>query len=257
MKTGRLRDAEVVHRLSAAGCLAPDSEAAVLIGAARDDRTLDAWVLRREQGEPLAWITGTTVFCGHTIQVDPHVYVPRWQSEALARKAVALMPRHGGRAVDLCTGAGAIAVHIASHVPGATVIGTDLDVAAARCARRNGVDVVVADLGAPFGSGTVDVVTAVAPYVPAREITLLPADVQRYEPGLALDGGDDGLDVVRRAAAAAARLLKPGGWFLTEVGGEQAGSLAHTLRSLGFENATRWFDDDGDLRGMVAQSTRR
>lgn len=229
----------------------------MLIGAAPDDDVLDAWVLRREQGEPLAWITGTTVFCGHTILVDPHVYVPRWQSEGLARRAADLMPRHGGRAVDLCTGAGAIAVHIASHVPGATVTGTDLDEAAARCARRNGVDVVVADLGEPFRSGTVDVVTAVAPYVPVRDIASLPADVQRYEPGLALDGGDDGLEVVRCAATSAARLLKPGGWFLTEVGGEQAAALTPTLLSLGFENANPWFDEDGDLRGMVARATRR
>lgn len=255
MKTRRVGNADVVRRLSEAGCIAADEEAALLVGAAPDDETLDAWIRRRERGEPLAWITGTTMFCGHTIHVDPHVYVPRRQSEELARRAAELIPRHAGRAVDLCTGAGAIAVHLASEAPGATVIGTDLDHAAAQCARRNRVDAVVANLGEPFRGGMFNVVTAVAPYVPVRDLPMLPADVRRYEPGRALDGGDDGLDVVRGAARTAARLLKPGGWFLTEVGGQQAAALTPTLASLGFERATPWFDDDGDLRGMVAQTT--
>lgn len=246
--------AEVVRRLSLAGCVAAVEEADALVAAAPDHDTLERWITRREQGEPLAWITGTTIFCGHTIRVDAHVYVPRWQSEELARRAAVLLPA-SGRAVDLCTGAGSIAVHLARETPDATIIATDRDPLASRCARRNGVDVVETDLGASLRGGAFDVVTAVAPYVPTSEMAWLPTDVLRYEPAVALDGGTDGLDVVRRAVSAAARLLRPGGWFLTEVGGDQASALEPTMESFGFTDVTAWFDDDGDLRGLAARQS--
>lgn len=245
--------AAVAARLAAAGCVAADAEAAELLAAAPDAAALDAWLARREEGEPLAWIIGSTTFCGHRMFVDPHVYVPRWQSEELARRAAELMPGDGGRAADLCTGSGAIAVHLAATCPGAMVIGTDRDVRSVACARRNGVPSVVADLGRPLRGGWFDVVTAVAPYVPSDHIRLLPADVRRHEPRSALDGGPDGLELVARAAADAARLLRPGGWFLTEVGGDQGAALPPLLHALGFEATERWTDEEGDLRGVAAR----
>ena len=135
------------------------------------------------------------------------LYVPRQQTEELARRAAGLLSAHGGRAADLCTGAGAVAAHIAAAT-GTPVVGTDTDVLAVSCARRNGVRAAQGDLGAPLGGGTFSVVTAVAPYVPTQELVFLPADVRRYEPGAALDGGADGLDVVRRVVSDAARLLQ-------------------------------------------------
>jgi release factor glutamine methyltransferase len=233
--------------------VAASEEAAELLTAAPDDRTLDAWIGRREQGEPLAWITGSTVFGGRRIRVAPGVYVPRFQTEELARRAAALLPE-GGRALDLCTGAGAVAAHLLSEVAGATVLGVDLDPLAAACARRNGVAAVAADLAEPLHAGhPFDVVTSVAPYVPRAELAVLPADVQRHEPRRALDGGDDGLDLVRRVVAAAGRLLRPGGWLLVEVGGDQDRVLAPTLATCGFTDAEPWLDDEGDLRGVAAR----
>lgn len=81
----------------------------------------------------------------------------------------------------------------------------------------------------------------------------LPADVQTYEPTLALDGGFDGLAVVRRLVAAAARLLRPGGWLLIELGADQAQALAPTLAANGFTRQDAWSDEDGDLRGLSAR----
>jgi release factor glutamine methyltransferase len=244
----------VVDRLVTAGCVAAAEEAAAFLSAAPDERTLEAWVCRREQGEPPAWITGTVRFCGQTLHIAPGVYVPRHQSEELARSAAQLLP-HNGLAVDFCTGAGAVAAHLKAQVPTATVIGIDIDARAALCARRNGVPTLVADLGEPLRRGDrFDLVTAVAPYVPAGELRLLPADVQRYEPRLALDGGADGLDLVRRIVAAAQRLLRPGGWLLVEVGGEQDTLLASTVAAAGFDPITPWRDGDGDLRGVACQA---
>jgi release factor glutamine methyltransferase len=244
-----------VRRLVTAGCIAAAEEAASFLAAAPDDPTLEAWLCRREQGEPPAWITGRTLFCGRKLYVAPGVYVPRAQTEELARRAAALLPTYG-RAVDLCTGAGAVAAHLKAEVPTAAVTGVDVDLRAAACARRNGVPAVVADLAEPLRRGSgFDVVTAVAPYVPTGQLGLLPADVQRYEPHLALDGGPDGLELVRGVVAAARRLLRPGGWLLIEVGGEQDQVLRPVLAARGLDPVIPWRDDDGDLRGIATQAT--
>ncbi|MCB1002236.1 MAG: peptide chain release factor N(5)-glutamine methyltransferase [Acidimicrobiales bacterium] len=243
-----------VERLRDAGCLDPVAEANELVGHAADASTLEAWVERRLEGEPLAWIVGRVRFAGCDVLVDPGVYVPRPQSAEVARRAAALVPAVGRRVADLCTGSGAIAVHL-RDVAGATVVAVDIDPAAVRCARRNGVAVVQGDVDAPFATAAFDVVTAVAPYVPTAAMRVLPADVQRHEPTRALDGGVDGLDVVRRTIDSAARLLRPGGWLVAEVGGDQRGGVGDALAAASFVAAQWWFDGDGDLRGVCARRT--
>ncbi len=245
----------VVARLAAAGCVAPDDEARELCSDAPDASVLEVRLRRREAGEPLAWITGRARFGGLVLHVDPGVYVPRRQTEELARRAAAVLPL-GGVAVDLCTGSGAVAVWLQRAVPNALVVGVDVDPAATRCAARNGVRAVVGDLGRSLHApGSVDVVTAVAPYVPTAARALLPADVQRHEPAHALDGGDDGLAVVRRVVADAAALLRAGGHLVVELGGDQDAQLAPDLARHGFMPIAPWHDDDGDLRGLVTQFT--
>lgn len=244
---------EVEARLTAAGCVAAREEAVTLRAAAHGADDLEARLRRREHGEPLAWIVGTVEFCGAVLRIAPGVYVPRPQTEDLARRAAALLPA-GGRAVDLCTGCGAIAVFLRASRPAATVVGVDVDPGAVAVARDNGVAAVVGDVAAvPLPPGRFDVVTAVAPYVPTEAMALLPADVQRHEPRRALDGGGDGLDLVRPVVVSAARLLRPGGWLLSEVGGDQAELLAPTLAGAGFAAAEPWSDEDGDRRGIAAR----
>lgn len=242
-------------RLAAAGCVAPEEEAEELVAAAPDPAALESLLHRRERGEPLAWITGLVRFCGHPVRVDRGVYVPRPQTEELARRAAAaLAGSRRRRAVDLCTGTGAVAVHLRESVPGATVAGVDIDGRAVRCARRNGVPAIRANLAAPLGTGTVDVLTAVAPYVPTASIPLLPADVRDHEPRRALDGGPDGLHVVRRIVTSAARVLAPAGWLLLEIGGAQDQLLAPALDRAGFTSMDSWHDPEGDLRGLSARA---
>jgi release factor glutamine methyltransferase len=233
--------------------VAAEEEAEELSAAAADAAALEEMVRRRESGEPLAWITGAVRFCGHRVVVEPGVYVPRVQSEALARRAATLLADASRRrAADLCTGTGAVAVHLLASVPGARVVGVDVDMAAVRCARRNGVPAACADLAAPLRTAAFDVVTAVAPYVPEPEVRFLPADARDHEPRRAFEGGADGLDVVRRVVAAAARLLSPGGWMLLEIGGDQDALLAPEMAEHGFSAVTTWHDEDGDLRGVRA-----
>ena len=187
--------------------------------------------------------------------VAPGVYVPRPQSEPLAREAVARLPADG-TAVDLCTGSGAVAVVLARRRPRARVVATEIDPRAVACARVNGIVVFQGDMeaGLPAAlSRQVDVVTAVVPYVPTGELRLLPRDVVAFEPPRALDGGADGTQYLGRAAVAAARLLRPGGSLLLELGGEQAGLLAPTLTELGFSETAILSDEEGDPRALVCR----
>ncbi len=243
---------EVAERLARAGCVAPEEETGELLASAPDPATLTAWVLRRERGEPLAWIVGGVRFAGRTVHVDPGVYVPRAQTAELALRAGDLLPERG-RAADLCTGSGAVAAYLASVRPSAAVVASDIDSRAVGCARRNGVRAVVADMDGGLESGAFDVVCAVTPYVPSGAMHVLPADVTRWEPRAALDGGPDGLGHVRRLAVGAARLLRAGGWLLTEIGGDQGTLVAPLLAASGFDSLTFWHDDEGDLRGVAAR----
>jgi release factor glutamine methyltransferase len=248
--------AALAAQLSSAGFVAPEEEAAELLARAAGDRTLlRALVARRLTGEPLAWITGHTSFCDLEIRVDPGVYVPRWHSQALARRAIECLPAAGG-AIDLCTGSGAIAKAIATAHPRARVVASDSDESAVACARTNGVEAYRGDLFAPLPvelAGAVDVVVAVVPYVPTPSLSLLQRDTLTFESPVPYDGGPDGTDILRRVLTEAPRFLRPGGWILLELGGEQADALRHDLARLGYVDVTASVDEDGDSRGIEAR----
>jgi release factor glutamine methyltransferase len=243
---------DVASRLAAAGCVAPAEEAVALVNAAVDPTQLDAFVTRRATGEPLAWIVGHVMFCGIRLAVHPGVYVPRWQTEPLARRAVALLPVDG-IAVDLCTGAGAIAAVLQAARPQSTVLATDVDPAAVACARANGVDARLGDLDGPLPAvllGTVDAMTAVVPYVPTDELRFLPRDVLAFEPRIALDGGEQGRRYLERVVRASTRWLRPGGVLLLELGGNQAAAVAADMAAAGLAEIAVLHDEDGDARGI-------
>jgi release factor glutamine methyltransferase len=182
-------------------------------------------VRRRGEGEPTAYLLGEREFFGRAFRVDARVLIPRPETELLVEAGLAALPE-GGRALDLCTGSGAIAISLALGRAGARVLATDvsadaLDVAAEN-ARRLGAEGVVelarGDLWAavPDHAGPFDVIAANPPYVPSREVPALAREVRR-EPCIALDGGADGLDLVRRIVAGAPARLAPGGLLLVEL----------------------------------------
>lgn len=242
--------------LRRAGCVAAEEEAAELVEVADGDAArLRELVARRCAGEPLAWLTGSVRFCGEMVLVHQLVYVPRWQSEPLALEAVARLPERG-LAVDLCTGSGAIAVVLARRRPLARVVASEIDPLAATCARSNGIDVFEGDMATNLPvalTGRVDVVTAIVPYVPTAQLRLLPRDVTAYEPRRALDGGEDGTRFLVRAVVESARLLRPGGSLLLELGGDQADLLAPVLAHNGFLDVELHVDDDRDVRALFCR----
>jgi release factor glutamine methyltransferase len=255
MVTVFAHDRESLTRvLSDAGCVAAGEEAEALLTAANGDvAVLEALVERRCNGEPLAWITERIVFCGLEVRIAPGVYVPRVQTEPLAQRAARLLPRRA-IAVDLCTGSGAIAMVLQQCAREATVVGTEIDPVAVACARDNGVEVFAGDLDEPLPAeleGRVDVMTAVVPYVPSDALRVLPRDVRAFEPRVALDGGPDGTRLVMEVVQRSARWLRPGGWLLLELGGDQAGPVSAAMAQHGFEQVSVIEDDDGDVRGVM------
>ena len=247
--------ASLTRALAGAGCVAADEEAEEIARLARGPADAARMLARRLTGEPLPWITGRARFCGLDLIIEPGVYVPRWQSEPLAEKAAQLLPARG-QAVDVCTGAGGVALVMQTRRPGAVVAATEIDPDAVRCARANGIVVYQGDLDAPLPAalaGRVDVLTGVLPYVPRDALHLLPRDVQRFEPRHALDGGDRGLEVLTTMVGRSPRWVRPGGWLLLELGGDQVGAMTALMTTAGYRAVDVLVDDEGDPRGICGQ----
>lgn len=273
-------DASVVARLRAAGCVFAEDEAAVLLATAASPAELDVLVERRAAGEPLEQVVGWAEFAGLRIWVDPGVFVPRRRSEFLVSVAVGLgRSRLSGRSavpviVDLCCGTGALGLAAAAGLTGAGGTGrdrpaseagtvsdgpdqvelyaADLDPAAVACARRNveptGGHVYVGDLFAalPDGlRGRVDILICNAPYVPTGDVAFLPAEARDHEPLVALDGGLDGLAVLRRAASGAPSWLARGGALLVETSDRQAAEMTAAMTAAGLRPVVHTDEDSG------------
>jgi release factor glutamine methyltransferase len=240
----------IVVRLRAAGCVFAEDEAALLIATARSPDELDTMVKQRAAGLPLEQVLGWAEFCGLRIAVDRGVFVPRRRTEFLVQQAVLLirgdsippdppgtLAQPGAIVFDLCCGAGAIGAALAAALDQAEVHAVDIDPAAVRCARRNVPGhVYEGDLYQPLPArlkGRVGILAANVPYVPTGEIGFLPPEARAHEPLAALDGGPDGLDVLRRVAAGALRWLAPGGHLLIETSERQASLAAAAFQASG------------------------
>jgi release factor glutamine methyltransferase len=239
----------IITRLRAAGCVFAEDEAQLLISSARTPADLAAMVDRRVAGMPLEYVLGWAEFCGLRIAVDAGVFRPRPRTEFLARQAAALAPQHAsprGQAMprtvvlDLCCGSGAVGAALAAALDQVELYAADLDPAAVRCARRNvaavGGQVYQGDLYEPLPAalqGRVDVLVANAPYVPTEEIGLMPPEARMHEPRVALDGGADGLDVLRRVIAEAPGWLAAGGSLLVETSERQASEIVASVARTG------------------------
>ncbi|MFH9222926.1 putative protein N(5)-glutamine methyltransferase [Streptomyces lydicus] len=222
-------------RLRTAGCVFAEDEAELLLTTARTPDELAAMVERRIVGLPLEHVLGWAEFHGLRIAVDPGVFVPRRRTEFLVGQAVDLGRRADRRpsrpavVVDLCCGSGAVGAALATAMGRVELYAADIEPAAVRCARRNvaplGGTVYEGDLFAALPTrlrGRIDILVANVPYVPTEEVGLLPPEAREYEPLVALDGGTDGLDVLRRVTAVAAQWLAPGGHLLVETSERQA-----------------------------------
>jgi release factor glutamine methyltransferase len=204
-------------------------------------------VSRRARREPLQRILGWEEFRGVRVRLTDAVLVPRPETEALVEWALALLPPPGRRqllAIDVGTGSGCIACALASERPDLDVIAVDVSPAATAIARDNAraldlaarVRVVAADLFDGIRDLGADLIVSNPPYLPTALLPELPPEVRIHEPTLALDGGGDGLALIRRIVTTARRCLRPSGALLVETaGGDQAEAAAALLRAAGWD----------------------
>jgi release factor glutamine methyltransferase len=200
---------------------------------------------RRAAREPLQYLIGWEDFHGVRLAVTPDVLVPRPETEGLVAWAIEVLgERAEPVAADMGTGSGAIACAIAHALPRAEVLAVEVSAGALAVASRNvrelalsaRIHLLAGDLFAPLGSiaAGLDLVVANPPYLPSAVLPSLPPEVSRHEPRAALDGGPDGLAVIRRIVSGAPPGLRRGGWLLMEIGDDQAGPVASLMAAEGF-----------------------
>jgi release factor glutamine methyltransferase len=205
--------------------------------------TYRALIERRLSGEPTQYLTGSREFYGRTFKVDPRVLIPRPETELLVEAILRDVPKDSPtRLLDLCVGSGAVAATLAAERPQASVWATDLSPDAAALARENAetlgvgarVTVREGDLFSPLPPGSrFDAIASNPPYIRSGDIASLQTEVQR-EPRMALDGGADGLDLIRRIARDGQSWLKPGGRLALEIGEEQGDAVRRLLQDEGW-----------------------
>ena len=216
----------------------------------QEARLIQALVARRRRHEPLQYLLGEAYFYGRRFSVTPDVLIPRFDSETMVAWAVAHMPRHS-RAVDVCTGSGCLAVTLKLERPDADVFASDLSAAALSVAKQNagelGAQITWAqgDLLQPFCDQTFDVILSNPPYIPTADVAGLQREVAAHEPRLALDGGKDGLVLIRTLVRQAQALLRPGGLLCVEMGDEQGEAVralfaAHGMTEIEIHLDMQW-----------------
>jgi len=220
--------------------------------------TLREMVKRRAEGEPLQYLLGVARFYGLDFSVDKRVLIPRPETELLVDYVV----KNGSAAktlLDLGAGSGAIAVTLARQLPGARVAAVDasaeaLEVARANAARHGvSVEFFLGDLFAPLPVGArFDWIVSNPPYIPRGEIAALAREVRDHEPRAALDGGPDGLEVIRRIAAEAAAWVAAGGHLAVELGAGQGGQAQRIFLDNGWRVEKMIADLEGHERVLVA-----
>lgn len=213
-----------------------------------------AYMQRRLQGEPLAYILGQWSFYGLPIWVTPDVLIPRNDTELLVSKGIdwGRMQKKPIRILDLCSGSGCIGCALGVSLPHAEIVMLDVSTKALELceknARTNGIWERAAirqwDLlqGPPVDIGSFDMICCNPPYIPSADLAHLDASVREYEPALALDGGENGFTFYDTVVQDWVKLLHPSGYLLLEAGIFQAESLAEKLKLAGLQDVTCYHD---------------
>ncbi|MBS3885455.1 MAG: peptide chain release factor N(5)-glutamine methyltransferase [Dethiobacter sp.] len=266
--------------LQRAGCGNPVGEAAALLAAslgvtrawlyahgeekpeAAELQHYFAWVARRADGEPYAYLTGEKEFMSLSFLVTPAVLIPRPETELLVETAVReLKGRENLRILDLGTGSGAVAISIAVLLPESEVVAVDISPAALHVATQNAarhgvtnrVRFLAGDLYAPVCGERFDAIVSNPPYISSTDIETLERDVKDFEPRLALSGGPDGLNFYRRLTAELALLAAPPALLLFEVGYRQSEAVAALCYAAGYKNISQLNDLAGIPRIILAK----
>jgi len=223
-----------------------------------DARSARDWFARRRAGEPVAYIAGRREFYGVALRVTRDVLIPRPETELLVDLALERIPQAPARVLELGTGSGAVAVALAKERPGLEIIATDISEAALAVARRNArehgaaIDFICSDWFEALGPERFDLIVSNPPYVAAGDAHLEQGDV-RFEPRLALVGGEDGLDCIRAIAADARTRLRSGGCLILEHGYDQKDRCVGLLVGLSYADVGDFQDLAGRPRACAGR----
>jgi len=217
-------------------------------------------VRRRASGIPLQYITGKAYFMGLEFEVNESVLIPRQDTETLVETALKLLEGRSASAVlDMCTGSGCIIISLARMTELSRAVGADISAEAVKTALRNArklapgrADFVISDMFENI-DGRYDMIVSNPPYIRAGDIPHLMREVRCNEPGLALDGGADGLDFYRVLSAESGRFLNDGGWLVMETGYDQAEDVTELMRRAGLRAITVIKDLSGNDRVAAGQ----
>ena len=205
---------------------------------------LEKLIVRAEQGEPIQYIIGHVDFRGLEIRCDRRALIPRPETELLVDSVLSAITYHASfRIADVGTGTGCIGLALLTELPNAEVIGIDVSPDALALARENAGRLGLLDrfqalennLLDGFEKNTLGMVVSNPPYILSDVCKMLDTSVRDFEPKLALDGGADGLDLVRPLVEQAARVLKPGGGIFLEIGYDQGPAVSQVLKTAGFQ----------------------
>ncbi len=231
-----------------------------LYAAAAVETRFRALLDRRLQGEPVAYLIGEWSFCGLPLDISPEVLIPREDTEVLVRQALARLESMPGqlRVLDLCAGSGCVGLAIAARQPNAQVLLADVSDGALRVSRqnirRNGLESRVSTCHAdalekpPKALWDFDLIVSNPPYIPTADIGALDPSVRLYEPHLALDGGEDGLDFYRSITEKWLNSLRLDGWLLCEVGLGQSDAVEKLFARAGLRDIHTYADAAGIWR---------
>lgn len=213
-----------------------EKDAAFVIAHSEDELSanqkmlFDSCIRRRAKREPFQYIVGKQEFYGLEFEVTPDVLIPRPETELLVEEAIKILSQlENPRFCEIGIGSGCISVSILANVTSATALGVDISPAALNVARRNAerhdvakrLTLIESDVFSSM-TGKFDLIASNPPYIPARDLDLLQAEVRDYEPYVALDGGSDGLAVAERIITESPKFLQKQGFLLLEIGFDQA-----------------------------------
>ena len=221
-------------------------------------------VKQAASGRPIAYLTGIKEFFSLPFEVTPDVLIPRPETEVLVERVVHMVRRGGvaaGTILDLCTGSGNIAVSLAKNLPDVALFASDLSEAALAVAKRNAekhavgerIEFRYGDLFMPWKGQMFDVIICNPPYIGLSEKPDLPANVRDHEPAIALFGGQDGYELLRRLAAEAPAHLSPAGHFLTEIAYSQGAKTRELFADAGWRDIQTYRDGLGEERAIHAR----
>ena len=228
-------------------------------------RKIEESLERRLKGEPLAYVLGEWEFYSLPLIINENVLIPRVDTELLAKEVIGLLKRKvwQTRMLDLCCGSGCIGLAAAANVPNCRIVMIDSSEQALAVCRQNmlktnlsrHITAMDADIliKPPAILGEFDVIVSNPPYIPSGEIDSLDSSVKDYEPRIALDGGEDGLDYYHAIAGNWNKLLKKGGHMAFECGIDQAAAVRYIMKQNGFSDVKVYKDTQGIERVLTGK----